>query len=114
MPIDKAKIMAAEGKPVTFTYPTRRGVRRSRGVLRSRRIAWADRKPRKGGALYADVVDIITFEGRREPRLRIGYYLRGPDGTQRWGSQTTITERLLIWRRILPALRRAMNEAGRM
>jgi hypothetical protein len=54
-----------------------------------------------GTVLYWDVVDLIEFEGEMEPeRLRIGYYRR-PGEKLNWGSQTTITEPISIWKKIL-------------
>jgi hypothetical protein len=48
-----------------------------------------------------DVVDLIEFKGQQKQEwVRIGYY-RKPGQTLNWGSQTTITEPLSIWKKIL-------------
>jgi len=46
-------------------------------------------------------MDLIEFLGEREPRwIGIGYY-RKPKGTLNWGSQTTITEPISVWKKLL-------------
>jgi hypothetical protein len=46
------------------------------------------------------VVDLIEFKGEKEPKwIRIGYYRKAGDSLT-WGSQTTITEPISIWKRI--------------
>jgi hypothetical protein len=46
------------------------------------------------------VVDLIEFGEEKEPMwLRIGYY-RKPGKRLNWGSQTTITEPISIWKKI--------------
>jgi hypothetical protein len=109
MSIDKSKIMKAVGKPVTMKYPGSEGTHR--GILKSREIA----RSGKGhtGASYCTVVDIIRFDGKREPWLRIGYY-RQPMGatSPRWASQTTWCGPLSQWRNnVLPALKKSMEKA---
>jgi hypothetical protein len=53
------------------------------------------------GVPYWDVVDLIEFPGEKEPEwIRIGYY-RKPKDRLVWGSQTTITEPISVWKRLL-------------
>jgi hypothetical protein len=110
MSIDKSKIMKAVGKPVRMTYPGSEGTHR--GVLNFREIAWSGKG--RTGALYCTVVDIIRFDGKREPWLRIGYY-RQPTGTTlpRWASQTTYCGPLSQWRNnVLPVLQKLLKRAA--
>jgi hypothetical protein len=86
-------------KPVSFTYPGSDGPKA--GVLKDRAVVWSGEYPE---GTYWDVVDLIEFPGE-PPCIRIGYYRQVGDEV-RWGSQTTITESLEVWKRIL-------TEAGR-
>jgi hypothetical protein len=92
-----AQILEAVGKPVTFHYPEpelpRNGVLKDRAVTRS--------NPNEIGVPYWDVVDLIEFPGEPEPEwIRIGYY-RKPGNHLVWASQTTITEPVSTWRKLL-------------
>ncbi len=50
---------------------------------------------------YWDVVDLIEFPEEKESEwIRIGYY-RKPKDKLIWASQTTITESISVWKRIL-------------
>ncbi|MBA4390930.1 MAG: hypothetical protein C0399_08330, partial [Syntrophus sp. (in: bacteria)] len=54
-----------------------------------------------GAVPYWDVVDLIEFKDEQEPEwIRIGYY-RKPKDKLNWGSQTTITEPVSEWKKIL-------------
>ena len=91
------KILSKIGKPVSFKYPGNEG--RKEGILKDRAVV--ESANRSGAVPYWDVVDLIEFEGEEEPEwIRIGYYRRPEHGLQ-WGSQTTITEPVSIWKRIL-------------
>ena len=92
-----AKINRAVGKPVAFKYPGDEG--QKKGVLKDRAIIRSN--PGTVGVPYWDVVDLIEFAGDAEPDwIRIGYY-RKPSEHLVWGSQTTITEPVSVWARIL-------------
>lgn len=82
-------------KKVHFTYPGVEG--ELRGTLKDRCVLAAGNNI--GGVPYwDDVIDLITFEGQNEPDfIRIGYF-RKPLDRLVWGSQTTITEPLSIWK----------------
>jgi len=92
-----AKISKAIGKEVSFRYPGNEG--HKRGVLKERVIIPSN--PGTTGVPYWDVVDLISFPDERESDwIRIGYY-RKPKNRLVWGSQTTITEPISTWKRIL-------------
>lgn len=99
-----ARILSRVGSPVTFKYPRNEGT--ARGVLKERAVIPSDSSP--SGVPYWDVVDLIEFPDHPEPRwMRIGYY-RKPKDRLVWGSQTTITEPLTVWRRLLVTAARQM------
>jgi hypothetical protein len=92
------KIMEAVGKPVQFDYPGSEG--QKKGILKRRSVIRSN--PGTSGVPYWDVVDLIEFSGEPEPLwLRVGYYRKKDEDILRWGSQTTITEPLSAWRRLL-------------
>jgi hypothetical protein len=93
-----AKLLEGVGKKrVKFAYPGDEGIKN--GILKDRAFV---RSPGSTGVPYWDVVDLIEFPGEAQPRwIRIGYYREKPRGRLRWGSQTTITEPVEIWRRLL-------------
>ena len=91
------QILSRVGQRVNFTYPGTEGS--LGGVLKERIVI-------KGGIgaspdiPYWDVVDLIEFEGTAEPLcMRVGYY-RYSGGRLNWGSQTTLTEPLSVWRQL--------------
>ena len=85
------------GKPVSFKFPGGEGDKR--GILKDRAVIISN--PRTKGVPYWDVVDLIEFQGELKPLwIRIGYY-RKPKDTLNWGSQTTITEPVDVWKRLL-------------
>ncbi len=94
------KIRQRIGKKVSFGYPgddedDKHGVLKDRAIMRS--------NPGTKGIPYWDVVDLIVFPDEPEPEwIRIGYYRR-PKTTNRlvWASQTTITEPVGTWKRLL-------------
>ncbi len=91
------KILSCVGKKVSFKYPGSEGVKH--GILRDRSVVESANPP--GKVPYWDVVDLIEFEKEKESKwLRIGYY-RMPGEKLNWGSQTTITEPISIWKRLL-------------
>lgn len=91
------KILSRIGKEVSFKYPGNEG--NKHGILKDRAVVKSTNAP--GKVPHWDVVDLIKFEGEEEPEwVRIGYY-RKPKHTLNWGSQTTITEPVSIWKRIL-------------
>ncbi len=94
---DLGKIRSCIGKKVSFKYPGKEGDKH--GILKDRVVVQSTNGP--GAVPYWDVVDLIEFKGQKEPAwIRIGYY-RKPKNTLNWGSQTTITEPVSIWKRIL-------------
>ena len=69
------------------------------GILKDRVVVESTNE--SGAVPHWDVVDLIEFKDEKEPEwIRIGYY-RKPKHTLNWGSQTTITEPVSIWKRIL-------------
>jgi len=93
----KEKMLAAIDGPVSFKYPGREG--RRNGILKDRAIIWSG--DGRKGVKYWDVVDLIEFAGARHPLwMPIGYYRQKGD-RMRWASQTTISEPLGTWVRLL-------------
>ena len=91
------KILSCIGKRVSFKYPGNEGGKY--GILKDRVVVESTNE--SGAVPYWDVVDLIEFKDEKEPEwIRIGYY-RKPKHTLNWGSQTTITEPVSIWKRIL-------------
>jgi len=91
-----AQILKPIGKKVTFTYPAEEG--RKTGFLKDRAFIHS---PGSTGVPYWDVVDLIEFPNEPEPEwIRIGYY-RKPKERLIWGSQTTITEPIETWKKLL-------------
>ena len=92
-----AKLLKPIDKEVSFTYPGDEGCKK--GVLKDRAFIHS---PGTTGVPYWDVVDLIQFPDESKPKwIRIGYYREKPKGNLRWGSQTTITEPVEIWRKLL-------------
>ena len=90
------QILSPIGNPVHFVYPGSEAPKH--GILKDRSVI-AESNP-AGIVPYWDVVDLIEFEGEEEPEwIRIGYY-RKPLKTLNWGSQTTITEPVSVWKKI--------------
>ena len=89
------RILSCIGERVSFKYPEgdKHGILKDRVVVESTNES--------GAVPYWDVVDLIEFKDEKEPEwIRIGYY-RKLKHTLNWGSQTTITEPVSIWKRIL-------------
>jgi len=85
------------GTRVSFQYLGNEGTKQ--GVLKDRAVVDSANAP--GAVPYWDVVDLIEFENEAEPEwIRIGYY-RKPGARLVWGSQTTITEPISVWKRLL-------------
>jgi hypothetical protein len=103
-PTDEAiecQILSKVGKPVEFKYPGDEG--ELCGILKDRVVIKS--APNLQGIPYWDVVDLIEFPGAPEPLwMRVGYY-RYAKGRLVWGSQTTLTEPLSIWRELFEASR---------
>jgi hypothetical protein len=90
------RILKAVGKPVSFQYPGNEGCKH--GILRERAVVSS---PSSTSVPYWDVVDLIEFQSEAEQEwIRIGYY-RKPKDSLVWGSQTTITEPVSVWKRLL-------------
>jgi hypothetical protein len=90
----KKKILSRIGKEVSFKYPGNE--RSKKGILKDQTVI-------KGSNVrtvpYWDVVDLIEFVGKRNSKwIRIGYYRKKQK--LNWGSQTTITEPISIWKKI--------------
>jgi hypothetical protein len=93
----REQILSRVGKKVSFKYPGSEGDKH--GILKERTVVKSTTAP--GAVPYWDVVDLIEFEKEDEPKwLRIGYY-RKPGKKLNWGSQTTITEPISVWKRLL-------------
>ena len=91
------KIRGAIGKHVHFLYPGTEG--RKDGTLKDRVVVSS--VSNTPGVPYWDVVDLIEFKNEPEREwIRIGYY-RKPAHRLILGSQTTITEPIGIWKKIL-------------
>ena len=92
---DLDKMLRPIGGPVTFQYPE--GVKK--GILKDRSVIQSDPT---NEVPYWDVVDLIEFPEENESKvwIRIGYY-RKPKDKLIWASQTTITEPVTVWKRIL-------------
>jgi len=95
------RILKAVGRPVHFNYPGDEDDKH--GKLVDRVVVSEVSSP--PGVPYWDVVDLIEFSKNREDSdperwIRIGYY-RKPADRLVWGSQTTITEPIGIWKKIL-------------
>lgn len=94
---ERGKILSRIGKEVSFKYPG--SEEDKHGILKDRAVVESTNAP--GKVPYWDVVDLIQFEGEEESEwIRVGYY-RKPKYTLNWASQTTITEPVSIWKRIL-------------
>jgi hypothetical protein len=93
------KICEAVGKRVAFHYPGKE--KHKHGRLKERVVVRSN--PGEKGVPYWDVVDLIEFPEEKKPQwIRIGYY-RMPKNRLQWGSQTTITEPVETWKRVLVA-----------
>jgi hypothetical protein len=90
------KILSRIGNEVSFQYPGNEG--QKNGRLKDRVVMASI--PGSTGIPYWDVVDLIEFPGEQEPLwMRVGYY-RKPKDHLVWGSQTTITEPITIWKNL--------------
>ena len=88
------KILSRIGKRVSFQYPENEG--QKNGRLKDRVVMVSS--PGAEGVPYWDVIDLIEFPNEDEPLwIRVGYY-RKPKDHLVWGSQTTITEPIAIWK----------------
>ena len=90
------RILSRIGKEVTFTYPGNEGIKR--GILKDRMVIESVNEV--GAVPYWDVVDLMEFKDEKEDWLRIGYY-RKPHERLVFGGQTSITETISIWKKIL-------------
>lgn len=91
------KILTCIGRKVSFNYPGNEG--NKQGILRDRVVVESTNEI--GSVPYWDVVDLIEFKDEEEPKwIRIGYY-RKPKHKLNWASQTTITEPVSIWKKML-------------
>ena len=84
---------------VHYKYPNKEGDKK--GYLKDRCVLSPDEK--KKGVPYWDVIDLIVFPNEpkeMQENMRIGYY-RKPKDRLVWGSQTTITEPLGVWKKLL-------------
>jgi hypothetical protein len=100
-----AKMLKPLGRKVVFQYPGNE--EHKRGMLKDRAIIPSN--PGSTGVPYWDVVDLISFPEESEPDwIRIGYY-RKPKDRLVWGSQTTITEPITVWKRIFFQTAREKN-----
>jgi hypothetical protein len=91
------KILEQVGKPVSFNFPPNEPNRK--GILRDREVVKSI--PGAMDVQYWDVVDKIEFPDNNEQMwIRIGYYRQVGDKI-RYASQTTITEPISIWKKLL-------------
>ena len=99
------KILRPVGKQVSFNYPLGEG--NKKGILRDRAVVKSN--PSGKNVQYWDVMDLIEFPNKNETEwIRIGYY-RQIGNKIRWASQTTITEPIDIWKKILIQSAREKN-----
>lgn len=90
-------ILSRIGQPVIFHYPGTEGT--VSGILKDRAVLASTQNAES--VPYWDVVDLIEFSDAVEPEwIRIGYY-RKPGERLVWGSQTTITEPVRVWKQLL-------------
>jgi hypothetical protein len=91
-----AKILGCIGNEVKFTYPPPEACKK--GKLIDRAVIAS---PGVTGVPYWDVIDLIEFRGEPEPQwMRIGYY-RKPKDKLIFAGQTTITEPIGTWKKLL-------------
>jgi hypothetical protein len=90
------KILGRIGSFVKFKYPGNEGDKH--GVLKDRAVIYSAASTE---VPYWDFVDLIEFAGEPEKEwIRIGYY-RKPKERLVYGSQTTITEPITVWKDLL-------------
>src|ERR1017187_8847433 len=93
------RILRAVRKPVSFRYPA--GEKHLSGYLVDRAVVESNPDAKAEDVPYWDVVDLIEFKNEKNPKwIRLGYY-RVVKGRLRWGSQTTLTEPVETWKRVL-------------
>jgi hypothetical protein len=93
------RILRAVGQPVNFRYPA--GERHLSGLLVDRAVVDSTPDAKAEGVHYWDVVDLIEFKNEKNRLwIRIGYY-RVVKGRLVFASQTTITEPVETWKRVL-------------
>lgn len=94
---DISQILSRIGKKVSFKYPENEGEKHV--ILKDRAVVKSNSEGSE--VPYWDVIDLIEFKGEKEPEwMRIGYY-RKPKDRLNWGSQTTITEPISVWKNLL-------------
>lgn len=83
------------GQGVNFKPPAQK-----QGRLADRAVIESDNTP--GRVPYWDVVDLIEFIDEDTARwIRISYYLTDGKKMLTWGGQTSITEPISVWKKIL-------------
>lgn len=98
------KIRSCINKPVNFKFPG--SEKKKCGTLKDRVIVPSNNE--KTQIPYWDVVDLINFPNEKEKKwIRIGYYRKKERLV--WGSQTTITEPVTVWKRLLIKAAREMQ-----
>jgi hypothetical protein len=91
-----AKLREPINREVHFKYPNGH---HKRGVLLERAIVWSGHS--SSGADYWNVIDLIRFPDERHTKwIRVGYY-RQVGNRLGWAGQTTITEPVRQWKRLL-------------
>lgn len=71
------------------------------GYLVDRAVVESDPDAKPDDVHYWDVVDLIEFKNEKNLRwIRLGYY-RVVKGSLRWAAQTTLTEPVETWKRVL-------------
>ena len=92
-----SKILEKIGSTVRYKYPPPQEPKE--GILKDRVVIPSVNE--KGEIPYWDIVDLIEFPQEKEKRwMRIGYY-RKPKDRLVFAGQTTITEPISIWKKIL-------------
>lgn len=93
---DIQKILKPIGKRVKFKYPNNEGDKS--GTLLDRCIIHSEPNNQ---VPYWDVVDLIEFPEEKEKQwIRISYY-RKPKGKLNFAGQTSITEPVSVWKKLL-------------
>src|ERR1044072_1596366 len=103
MPVEVIdKILSKIGKKVNFKYPGDEG--QKQGILIDRAVFESNYV---GEVPYWDVVDLIEFEGEPELEfIRITYYRKKPGKHLNFSGQTSITEPISVWRKMLVSVAR--------
>lgn len=88
------RILSKIGQEVHYRFPGDEG--RLEGTLKDRAVIVS---LTESSVPYWDVVDLIEFNGKKEPWIRFGYYRR-PKNRLNWCAQTAPTGPASEWKKI--------------